>query len=263
MLRERGPAWCSGQVGPASFLHRHRLSWAIAAAAAVLLGGVGAFGTDHAPPLILYGYWLGMMFASALVFALLRDRLEARPGLAANPPALALALVVGVAAAMTPVVLVVAALVLGGSARPGRLVTLFPQALLIAAAFVALQWVLERKGLAVADPLPATRPSRPGLLDRLPEKLRGGELHAIEAEDHYLRVHTDLGSALVLMRLGDALEELGGLAGAQTHRSWWVAREAVVGVARGRGRAMLTLKGGLQVPVSRTYARSLRQAGWF
>jgi DNA-binding LytR/AlgR family response regulator len=101
------------------------------------------------------------------------------------------------------------------------------------------------------------------LLDRLPERLRGGELRAIEAEDHYLRIHTDRGSALVLMRLGDALEELCGLEGAQTHRSWWVARDAVISATRGRGRAMLTLKDGITVPVSRTYAPELRRAGWF
>jgi hypothetical protein len=239
------------------------VSWAIAAAAAVLLGGVGAFGTDHARPLTLYSYWLGMMLASALVLALLRDLLERRPRLAANRPALALSLVFGLAAAMTPVVLVVAAVVLGGSPRPGRLVSLFPQALLIAAAFVALQWVLERKGIEVDGPPPAAAASRPALLDRLPEKMRGCELYAIEAEDHYLRVHTDLGSALLLMRLGDAVAELEGLEGARTHRSWWVARGAVLGATRGRGRARLDIKGGLKAPVSRTYAPELRRKGWF
>ena len=40
------------------------------------------------------------------------------------------------------------------------------------------------------------------------------------------------------MRLSDAVEELEGLEGAQTHRSWWVARDAVRGVERGDGRAI-------------------------
>jgi DNA-binding LytR/AlgR family response regulator len=42
-----------------------------------------------------------------------------------------------------------------------------------------------------------------------------------------------------------------------------VAREAVMEVERGDGRATLTLKGGTMVPVSRAYAKALRAGGWF
>ncbi|GAW41739.1 LytTr DNA-binding domain protein [Brevundimonas sp. SH203] len=100
-------------------------------------------------------------------------------------------------------------------------------------------------------------------LDRLPLKLRGAAIRAVQAEDHYLRIHTDRGSDLILMRLSDAVEELEGLEGAQTHRSWWVARDAVRGVERGDGRATLMLDGGLSAPVSRRYARMLRDADWW
>ncbi len=103
----------------------------------------------------------------------------------------------------------------------------------------------------------------PRFHERLPLKLRGAEIYAVEAEDHYLRVHTDRGSDLILMRLGDAVGELDGLEGAQTHRSWWVAKAAVTGAERGDGRAVFTLKGGLKAPVSRTYARVLRREGWY
>nr|WP_314437523.1 LytTR family DNA-binding domain-containing protein [uncultured Brevundimonas sp.] len=107
----------------------------------------------------------------------------------------------------------------------------------------------------------ALRPPR--FLDRLPLKLRGARILAVQAEDHYLRIHTDRGSDLILMRLSDALEELEGLEGAQTHRSWWVAKDAVRGVERGDGRATLTLEGGLSAPVSRRHARALREADWW
>lgn len=99
-------------------------------------------------------------------------------------------------------------------------------------------------------------------LARLPAKLKGAELFAVQAEDHYLRLHTSLGQDLILMRLGDAIAELEGLEGAQTHRSWWVAKEAVADVARLDGRAVLTLKDGAEVPVSRGFAKELRTAGW-
>ena len=98
---------------------------------------------------------------------------------------------------------------------------------------------------------------------RLPPRLRGATLHAVQAEDHYLRLHTDRGSDLILMRLSDAVAELEGLEGARTHRSWWVARDAVRDASRGDGRAALTLEGGLVAPVSRRYARALREAGWY
>ena len=100
-------------------------------------------------------------------------------------------------------------------------------------------------------------------LARLPAKLRGADLWALEAEDHYLRLHTSRGEELILMRLSDAIGELEGIEGAQTHRSWWVARAAVSDVKRGDGRATLVLPNGKEAPASRTYARALREAGWF
>ncbi len=103
----------------------------------------------------------------------------------------------------------------------------------------------------------------PRFFERLPPKLRGATLRAVQAEDHYLRLHTDRGSDLILLRLSDAVAELEGLEGARTHRSWWVARDAVREVRRGDGRATLLLEGGIEAPVSRRYARALRAAGWY
>jgi hypothetical protein len=103
----------------------------------------------------------------------------------------------------------------------------------------------------------------PRFLERLPPKLCGAELWAVEAEDHYLRLHTSQGSDLVLMRLSDAISELDGIEGAQTHRSWWIARRAVKSAELTNGRASLSLADGTIVPVSRTYIRALRTQGWF
>jgi hypothetical protein len=111
-------------------------------------------------------------------------------------------------------------------------------------------------------PAAAAPPAPPKFLERIPLKLRGGELWAVEAEDHYLRLHTSRGQDLILMRLADAVDELEGIEGAQVHRSWWVARDAIADARRGDGRAMLTLKDGSEVPVSRTYARVLRDRNW-
>lgn len=101
------------------------------------------------------------------------------------------------------------------------------------------------------------------LTDKLPVRLRRAEIRALQSEDHYLRVHTSAGDALVLMRLADAIAAVEALDGAQTHRSWWVNRAAVADARAAGGRATLVLSDGMEVPVSRTHAPRLREAGWF
>jgi len=110
--------------------------------------------------------------------------------------------------------------------------------------------------------VPAPAPAPPRILARLPLHLRHARLLAIEAEDHYLRVHTDAGSDLILLRLVDAVAETDGLDGARCHRSWWVARAAVTAVERDGARTLLGIGPALRVPVSRSYLPELRAAGW-
>ena len=98
---------------------------------------------------------------------------------------------------------------------------------------------------------------------RIPAEIAGGTLYAINAEDHYLRIRTSRGNALILMRLGDALAELNGMDGLRTHRSWWVARDGVEKIERTNGKVALQLRDGTSAPVSRTYAPEVRKAGWF
>lgn len=98
-------------------------------------------------------------------------------------------------------------------------------------------------------------------MERLPIKFRTSELFAISSEDHYLRIHTSLGEELILMRLADAIRELSGADGLQTHRSWWVAKSAVSDTKREGGKLALVLKSGVEVPVSRTYSSAIKEAG--
>lgn len=112
---------------------------------------------------------------------------------------------------------------------------------------------------------PATLDEDPGATFRLrlSAKRREAELIAVEAEDHYLRVHTDAGDELITARFSDALIELSGVKGFRTHRSWWVAAGAIDTVRWLRGRGEARLKCGLVVPVSRGQAAELKAAGWF
>lgn len=99
------------------------------------------------------------------------------------------------------------------------------------------------------------------LLDQLPAEI-GSDIIALEMEDHYVRVHTALGSALVLMRMRDAVALLGDLEGMQVHRSWWVARGAVEDVLREGRNVRLSLARGIEAPVARANITALRDARW-
>ena len=101
-----------------------------------------------------------------------------------------------------------------------------------------------------------TSPIAVPFLKRLPHRL-GDQLICIEVEDHYIRAHTTLGNEMFLMRIRDAVAELEGFDGMQVHRSYWVARDAIVSTRRSGERALLTLRNGMEIPVSRTRLREL------
>lgn len=87
---------------------------------------------------------------------------------------------------------------------------------------------------------------------KLPIEKRG-ELICLQMDDHYLQVHTDKGSHLLLMRFKDALKQLDGYPGFQTHRSWWVSTNAVTATKREGRRLILRLNNNMEVPVSQTF----------
>lgn len=228
----------------------------LAAAAALFLTFSGAFETDELPVLVRLAYWLALMILGTLWGALVSRfllRPEQRKGRWGR-------VVVSALAMSAPFTLVVwgAGRLVGSTPGIGYLPVLFISVAVISLAMTTLNVLVESRR-ALVEQLP---PPPPKFLERLPLKLRGADVWAVEAEDHYLRLHTSKGQDLILLRLADAIAELEGVEGAQVHRSWWVARDAITDAKRGDGRATLTLKDGAQVPVSRTYAAQLRDKGW-
>lgn len=236
---------------------------AVAVGAGVVLALTGAFGTDIVPLWLRLAYWVSVILAGA-IWAHLCGRLIERLIDPDERPWLTVAALS--AAASGPIVVMVwlvTGLVFESRVYPAsRIVSFIGPVLIITVAISALNVFLGRSP-PVQTHAHASGNAPARFLDRLPPRLRGATLHAVQAEDHYLRLHTDRGSDLILMRLSDAVAELEGLEGARTHRSWWVAREAVRDASRGDGRATLTLEGGIAAPVSRRYARALRAAGWY
>mgnify|MGYP005989052455 CR=1 FL=1 len=123
-------------------------------------------------------------------------------------------------------------------------------------------WLIE-----IARPVPeVVAPPKPDTVSQFMQRLplaQRGPLIRLEAQDHYLNVVTGKGSALILMRLGDAAQELTGANGLLVHRSHWVALDAVTAHRREKGRDVLILSDGSEVPVSRTYRAAAKEAGLF
>ncbi len=105
---------------------------------------------------------------------------------------------------------------------------------------------------------PTVKSSNPAFMRRLPAHLCK-EILSLEAQDHYVNVTTKNGSALVLIRLADAIAELEGLEGLRIHRSHWVAADAISKTKRESGKLLVELTNGTSLPVSRTYAKNLKE----
>ncbi len=230
----------------------------VAMCAATFLTLAGAFGTGEAPLPRRSAYWVTLMAVGYLWGAFVaRHFFGARPHRRANPVRDGLLAATIMAAPFTVVVWAGSVLILRADMAATAMPLLFLSVWMTAVVITAVNYLVESRRAPPPEP-----PPPPKFLERLPLKLRGGEIFAVEAEDHYLRLHTSKGQDLILMRLADALAELEGLEGLQVHRSWWVARDAIVDARRSDGRATLTLKDGARVPVSRTYAGELRARGW-
>lgn len=121
----------------------------------------------------------------------------------------------------------------------------------------------QEQAVAAENRIPAHgSEGRPRLYARLSPRFEG-DILALESEDHYVRVHGARQSELLLLRLRDAISEMDDVPGEQTHRSWWVARDAVAEVSgTGRNRE-IRLASGRIVPVARDSVERLQRSGFF
>ena len=247
---------------------------AVMIAIGVALALLGPFGSFAAPFAVRLLYWLMLCLAG---YALYMPVIRGGDGLATRLALPTAALwVAGWLVASAPMAVVVwFANALWSRRSPPTLdeaAALYGDVLVVAGIACLVLWFVtahRRREEAAADlgqgqpvsPI-ADVPASPRLLDRLPPHL-GRDLLALEMEDHYVRAHTAAGSALLLLRMRDAVAELDGIAGAQVHRSWWVARAAVTGSVRDGRNVRLRLANGVEAPVARAVAGDLRAAGWW
>lgn len=244
------------------------------------------FGADEQTFLARLGYWAGMLACWFVSMAIVERLFEARDVLRDAEPAFRWVAMVGTTA--LPMILIVGPAthaLTDWEPTPFNFVELYFQIIVIGAGISMIArsaLAFRHDGAAVAAARPPSsllafdppgageevaaepEPRREAdfgssaLVRRLPPHLRGRVI-ALEMEDHYVRVHTDQGSTLVLMRLSDAIAETAPGCGRQVHRSWWVADEAMRHFERAGRAGRIHLSNGLKAPVSQRYLRDVDQ----
>ncbi|WP_324750051.1 LytTR family transcriptional regulator DNA-binding domain-containing protein [Sphingomonas sp. LY54] len=233
----------------------------------LLLGFLGPFGSYPAYPTgTRYAFWLGLTAAGAVAVVAADAMLPATRLRTGASRIGALALVS--ALPMTFVVAWTMSLLQPGRVfAPQQLPALFAavaavQLLVVYATTTASPKVGDGEAPGLASTFPESGneavPAFPSaLLNRLPPEV-GSDILALETEDHYLRVHALGGSALILMRMADAVALLDPRLGAQVHRRWWVAEAAVEGMRTEGQKLSLCLIDKSLVPVGRTFSAAVK-----
>lgn len=245
--------------GPVKRLMRRRsvAGFAVSTGIGIVLGVIGPFGSYLNGDLpVRVGYWVLSLWGGWTIFGLgvpwVARRVDRRIALWIWAPPIMVALAIPAA---------IFSRLLAGAVWPtiGQVPRLewYAQSLMVSVIATPLLLWLERRRGDRAGPESGSADPR----DHLPPRL-GRTVLCLQMEDHYVRVHTPLGSALLLMSLSQAMAGLKAVEGAQTHRSWWVARSAIEGVVEDGRNLRLRLAGGIEAPVSRTRVGQLRADGW-
>jgi hypothetical protein len=202
-------------------------------------------------------YWTVVVFGTYATGTLVMQALGQRVRFRAAPLAARIAIggmTVGVA--VTVALALIDLIVLGMSPVSWRAVWQSGGIAVLVSVVIVMVGQLAAAPLAVPLTLRAKT-----LADRLPLAKRGPILH-MTVEDHYVQVTTGVGRHMVLMPLADAIREMGDVPGLRVHRSHWVALSAVSAARRTGEMAVLTLKNGAEVPVSRRYVKAVQEAGF-
>ncbi|WP_428030907.1 LytTR family DNA-binding domain-containing protein [Ancylobacter sp.] len=240
------------------------------------------FGLEDPPFFARVGFWTGVMACWFLVVALTEHWLARVVGAPIADPRVRHATIIGLAA--LPMVAITGSaidLLKGWEASIPEVTELYLQIVVLGSltlylarglmpdpgSRVAPAGLFAVEGLFApesANPPPPGRPAvdvvaAPPLMTRLPPDIRA-PLLCLEMQDHYVRVHTERGTALILMRLRDAIAETAPAQGRQVHRSWWIADHGVERCVRAGRACSVQLTNGLAVPVSQRYVRDVEAA---
>lgn len=249
----------------AAAVRPRRLVWVLPLAAATAMAVVGAFGSYIVMglPLRLLHFLATSLAIGALAFGL--SVLLRRYVFAGVLPFWAsIAVAVAIAPAGGLLVQQSLAILAPRTLHYVSFSELTGQVLLINLVIAAVRWMLIRgvepgseeaaKDIPSQQPVDAAREFR----TKLPVVQRQAQILALSAEDHYVRVHTDRGQALILMNLSCAINALGPETGVRIHRSHWVAKDVALETSR-VGRAGISLDDATLFPISRAGRKLLKE----
>jgi DNA-binding LytR/AlgR family response regulator len=284
-IREAAPAAFHAARTAAPLPDRVLRGLVIGAIAALVLAIIGAFNTDEAAFRLRLAYWLAVVLPGSILGIFIHTAIAAWGGLADRRWLQIAVVAVVIAIPHTFIVIVASMLMFGiGVLSIDTVFGFGAVVLMFSFILTAINYMSSAPEMPNATAAPVAKPAAvlatqveseslplttasavlpAGLAERLPPRLGSGKLIALEAEDHYLRIHTDLGSDIILMRMIDAVALLDTLPGARVHRSWWVARSAVESSSSINGRTSLRLASGISAPVSRSMRPALAAQGWF
>ncbi len=236
----------------------------VQACVGAVLGISGPFGTQDTVlilPRILYWIWVVYSTYGIGLFGLTLTQ-----NFLSTRPVLLQSILAGVLNGATISLYIVSLnhLIFGPTSMPNGpytfVIRVFLIGFFVTAAGATIASIVYSRQKAVSPEPSSTQPSVVPLLERLPLDKRG-DLVALSVEDHYVRIKTTAGVEMILMRLSDAIRETGDAIGDQVHRSHWVSYSHVASARREGDRAILTMKDGSEVPVSRANLPKIREAG--
>ena len=142
-----------------------------------------------------------------------------------------------------------------------EMIQVFPAALVV--------WVLvgsllmtRARSITTGNTADSSNPENtlwPNYLNEVPEDKRG-DLIAISADQHYLKVYTTNGESYIRGTLKEAIDALENVSGLHIHRSHWVAKDHVVRLGNNAQGTICVMSNQLEFPVSRRRRRQTRLA---
>lgn len=254
-----------------------RTSWpvelAMMAGVGLFFGLAGLYNTSEAPLDFRIGYWMPVMVLGGIIVMLTEQAWRQLPVSILQTPAASFVAVTLIATAGESVVVnlfepshdtAMPVYYYIGQLLLNVMIVMIPMVAMLRVVRMFLRresgHTKEASTIAVSQQDTACAPSL--IARHLRAPLRSSTLHAVQAEDHYIRVFTADGEDLIKMRFADALACLQDRKGFRLHRSWWVAASAIRSAKYNRGSGEVELAGDITAPLSRTYVASLREAGW-
>jgi hypothetical protein len=221
---------------------------------------VGPYGSFFNGPLgVRLAYWIGVIWISTAIFGVIVRLSLAAGRRLGMPPWFMAGVAALLGAAVQAVIVAWIAVALWPQLASFTPLIWYSQCLAISIPLVSAYLLMRPRllGPRLASPVPVS-PEPPGSA----AEPKPAEVICLRMEDHYVRVHTLAGSRLVAGPFERVIAGLGAQEGMRVHRSWWVARAAVVGVLIDGRNLRLELSGGLSAPISRASVARLREAGW-